>query len=388
MQESPNAVKASTLSPTAKHMEKRHICWITSDDYIEVDRPLMPAISEHYIVEWHIVFNKEANNEYKTIIAEQKCGNGLKCYLHDLRNRRRNLKIIIEYWRILKKIKKKKCGLYYFDIEGLPFFFPVVFLLFNRNKVICAIHHVTPPLGAINYISGKQYMKFVINIFKYFHVYSNNQYAMMQKRYPNKKVFFAPLALIDFGKSDSVSPEDQVVFLYFGYIRDYKRVDILIQAANETYEKTRRKFKVKIYGFCSDWKKYERLIKYPEIFELKIEPIPNKDIPNLFKGSHYFVMPYQDLAQSAALAVAFHYNLPVIASDIDPLKEVIVDGQNGFLFEQGSVESLAAVMMSLLDIDQQRFRKIKENLAEYVAKNYSLDLITGLYVDFFESINA
>jgi glycosyltransferase involved in cell wall biosynthesis len=209
----------------------------------------------------------------------------------------------------------------------------------------------------------------------------------MQNNYPGKNVFFAPIALINFGKSDFILPKDQVVFLFFGYIRDYKRVDILINAANKVFEKTGNKFKVRIFGFCSDWEKYEGLIKYPEIFELRIESIPNEDIPRLFEEAHYFVMPYQDLAQSATLTVAFNYNLPVIASDIDSLKEFIIDGKNGFLFEKGSIESLASVMMSLMDIDEKGYMKIRKNLAEYVEKNYSTESIVKLYVDYFESIN-
>jgi glycosyltransferase involved in cell wall biosynthesis len=153
------------------------------------------------------------------------------------------------------------------------------------------------------------------------------------------------------------------------------------------YEKTNNKFKIKIFGYCSDWEKYERLIKYPEIFELRIESIQNEEIPRLFKESHYLVMPYQDLAQSAALTVAFNYNLPVIASGIDSLKEFIIDGKNGFLFEKGSIDSLAAVMMRLLDADEKSYLQIKQNLSAYVEKNYSMESIVKLYVDYFESIN-
>lgn len=368
-------------------MEKKKICWITADDYIDVDLPIMPTLSKHYDVDWHIVQNKKTIIDYTTIIKEQTHGTTIRCHFHYLQNRRRNLKIIREYWTLLRQINKRKYILFYFDIDGLPYFFPLVSLMFDRNKVICAAHHVTTPRGAVNYNSAKLYMAFVLNYFKYFHVFSRNQYAIMQKKYPDKKAFYAPLALIDFGKSDSFLPKDQIVFLFFGYIRDYKRVDILIKAANKVYERTEKKFKIKICGFCSDWEKYERLIKYPEIFELRIESIPNEEIPDLFRGSHYFVMPYQDLAQSAALTVAFNYNLPVIASDIDSLKEFIIDGKNGFLFEKGSVDSLAAVMIRLLDADEKSYLQIKRNLSAYVEKNYSMESIVKLYVDYFESLS-
>lgn len=347
----------------------------------------MPTLSKYYDIDLHIMHNKRSNSDYIKRVKELTQGTSIKCHFHYLQNRRRNFKIIKEYWKILRKINKNKYKLFYFNLDGLPYFFPLVLLMFNRNKVICAAHHVTTPKGAVNYHSAKLYMGFILKYFKKFQVFSKNQYAAMQNKYPGKSIFFAPLALINFGKCDSILPKDKVVFLFFGYIRDYKRVDILIDAANKVYEKTNKQFKVKIFGYCSDWEKYERLIKYSEIFELRIESIQNEEIPRLFKESHYFVMPYQDLAQSGAITVAFNYNLPVIASDIDSLKEFIIDGKNGFLFEKGSADSLAAVMMRLLDADEESYSQIKQNLYEYVEKNYSLESIVKLYVNYFESMN-
>jgi glycosyltransferase involved in cell wall biosynthesis len=372
----------------AKLMGKKRICWITSDEFLMVDLPIMPALSKHYDVDWHIFYNKEDKIDYSGIIAERISGTTIRCQIHKLRNRRRNPIIIWEYWQNLRSINKRKYQCLYFNIEGLPYFFPLVSLMFNRNKVLCAAHHVSTPVGAVNYGFAKLYMDFILKTFKYFQVFSRNQYALLQKKYPGKKSFYAPFALMDYGKSTSSLPKEPVIFLFFGFIREYKRVDILINAANMVFEKTKKKFIVQIYGSCTDWDKYRKLIIYPEIFELKIEPIPNEEIPRIFKGAHYFVMPYQDLAQSATLTVAFSYNLPVIASDIDSFKEIIVDGKNGILFEHGSVESLAAAMMNLLDADEEHYKKMKENLSDYIDKNYSTENIVKRYREFIESINA
>jgi glycosyltransferase involved in cell wall biosynthesis len=368
-------------------MEKKKICWITSDEFMMVDLPILPALSTHYDIDWHIIYNKEAKVDYERVVVERTKGTTLNCHVHYLRHRRRNPRIIWEHWQYLRKIDEKKYQCLYFNIEGLPYFFPLVALVFSRNKIICAAHHVTVPHGAVNYHSAKLYMSFIFKYFRNFQVFSKNQLNHFKDNYSGKKVFYAPIALISYGISDSKLPPDQISFLYFGHIRDYKRVDILINAANRVYEKTGIKFKVKIFGACSDWSKYERLIKYPEIFELRIESIPNEEIPSLFRESHYFVMPYQDLAQSATMTVAFNYKLPVIASDIDSLREFIDDGKNGFLFKNGSVESLAAVMTSLLDMEEGPYRKMKENVSDYVNKNYAIESIIRPYVGFIESFN-
>jgi glycosyltransferase involved in cell wall biosynthesis len=368
-------------------MEKNKVCWITSDEYMMVDLPILPALSKHYDVDWHIIYNKEAQVDYEKVVAERTKGTTLSCHVHYLRSRRRNPRIIWEHWQYLRKITERNYHCLYFNIEGLPYFFPLVALAFSRNKVICAAHHVTVPHGAVHYHAAKLYMGFIFRYFKNFHVFSKNQLNHFNNTYSGKKVFCAPIALISYGNGYSKSATDQISFLYFGHIRDYKRVDILINAANRVHEKTGKKFTVKIIGSCSDWKKYERLIKYPEIFELRIEAIPNEEIPGLFRESHYFVMPYQDLAQSATMTIAFNYNLPVIASDIDSLREYIVDGKNGFLFKNGSVESLAAVMTKLLDMEEGQYRKIKENMSDYVNKNFTEESIIRPYIDFIGSFN-
>jgi glycosyltransferase involved in cell wall biosynthesis len=366
-------------------LKKKKICWITSDEFMMVDLPVLPALSQQYDVDWHIIYNKEAQVDYEKVVAERTKGTSIICDVHYLRSRRRNPRIIWEYWQCLRNVNKEKYQCLYFNIEGLPYFFPLVAWMFGRKRVICAAHHVTVPHGAINYHAAKLYMGFIFKYFRNFQVYSKNQLNHFKDNYSGKKVFCAPIALISYGNSYSISPTDQTSFLFFGHIRDYKRVDILINAANRVHERTGKKFKVKIFGSCSDWKKYDKLIKYPELFELRIEAIPNEEIPGLFGESHYFVMPYQDLAQSATMTIAFNYNLPVIASDIDSLREYIVDGKNGFLFKNGSVESLAAVMTKLLDMEEEQYRKIKENMSDYVNKNYAVESIIRPYMDFIES---
>lgn len=58
--------------------------------------------------------------------------------------------------------------------------------------------------------------------------------------------------------------------------------------------------------------------------------IDDEEIPELFTKSDYLVLPYEDVAQSGPHMIAYNYNLPVIASDIDGFKERVVDGENGF----------------------------------------------------------
>lgn len=73
---------------------------------------------------------------------------------------------------------------------------------------------------------------------------------------------------------------------------------------------------------------------------------------------------------------AFEAGVPVIASDLGGLSEVIVDGENGFLFEAGSAASLADVLRSCVD-DPARLRALEVAPTGTIATNY--DVFVDMY---------
>ena len=72
----------------------------------------------------------------------------------------------------------------------------------------------------------------------------------------------------------------------------------MIEAANKLYEKYGNKFVVKIYGGCSNWEHYSKIIRYNECFDLQIRRIENDEVANLFSASDYLILPYKDVTQS------------------------------------------------------------------------------------------
>jgi glycosyltransferase involved in cell wall biosynthesis len=176
------------------------------------------------------------------------------------------------------------------------------------------------------------------------------------------------------------------VFLNFGIIRDYKRVDTLINAAIIAKEKTNIPFKIRIAGRCDNWTHYQRMIKFPEIFELKIGQVPNNEVPELFNTSHYFVLPYQDIAQSGALTVALNYNLPIIASRLPSFEEFIEDGKTGFLIKPASIEDLSEKIIFILHNHDKIYPELRISLKKFVDDNLKKETIAERYVDFFKDI--
>lgn len=172
----------------------------------------------------------------------------------------------------------------------------------------------------------------------------------------------------------------------FGHIRHYKRIDILIDAAQKLYEKTGKLFVVTIAGRCPNWAEYSKRIKYPQLFDLHVGYIDDSKVADLFANANYLVLPYQDLAQSGAITVAFNYGVPVITSDIPQFQEFVEEGVNGFLFQSESVECLKNVMLNTLVMSQDAYNKLLKSTEKYVSNNYSLKAITDRYETYFNQL--
>jgi glycosyltransferase involved in cell wall biosynthesis len=298
---------------------KKKIVWVTAECFIDVDIQIIPFLSNYYDIKWIVVKNKISKINYKELIDKLFRGMDIDIDFFEIKSRTRNIIIIREYISLISFIKSYEADIYYFDFSGIPYFFPLLRLFKGKKDVVIAAHNVSTPKGAVNTFLATLYMKFILHSFDNFQVFSLNQEKVIKNKTKNKNIFYAPLALKNFGSSN-ISQNEIITFLSFGYIRRYKRIDVLISAANLVFEKTKKKFLVKIFGSCTEWNKYKDLIKYPFLFDLRIDFIPNEEISDIFTSSHYFVLPYQDIAQSGAMTVAFNYNLPVIASNIDSFR--------------------------------------------------------------------
>lgn len=364
--------------------KKKNILWITADFFIDVDLPIIPFLCKFYNITWRIIISKNTEINYSNLIKKH-CGNLPIAYeIIKIRHRLRDPRIIPEYFDIIKS-GKKKYDLTYINFIGIPYFYTIFFPFIHKKNTIIAIHNVTTPRQASNALIATMYTKWMRNTAKNIQVFSKNQLEIIKHLHPQKNIFYAPLALKDFGESNVVPDNKEITFLFFGFIRGYKRLDVLIEAAQIAYEKTKVKFKVIIAGKCDNWDIYDKIINYPELFELKIRSISNEEVPDLFCQSHYYVLPYQDIAQSGALTVGLRYNIPVIASDLPAFKELLIDNITGYSIKPADKISLAERIIFILNNHEKIYSKLKSTQKEYVDSILSTNKIASQYIEFFNS---
>jgi len=126
--------------------------------------------------------------------------------------------------------------------------------------------------------------------------------------------------------------------LFFGFIRDYKGLDWLLEAFAD---KRLRQFPVKLIiagEFYTSAEKYYHIIKERNLSEyvvLRTDFIADNEVAYYFGASDMVVQPYKSATQSGVTQIAFHYNKPMLVTDVGGLSETIPHGKVGYVVNPG-----------------------------------------------------
>jgi D-inositol-3-phosphate glycosyltransferase len=125
--------------------------------------------------------------------------------------------------------------------------------------------------------------------------------------------------------------------LFFGFIRDYKGLDLVLQAFGESVLKGSN-IKLLVAGeFYSDEEKYHSIIKELGIEDqvvLRTDFIPDNMVRYYFSAIDVVVQPYKTATQSGISQIAYHFNKPMIVTNVGGLPEIVPDGKVGFVVEK------------------------------------------------------
>jgi glycosyltransferase involved in cell wall biosynthesis len=362
----------------------KKISWVTPTWFIDVDILIVPKLSENYLIDWTII-GKDCPNAFS--ILKRKENGQLTVKFIEMKSKWYLPSSFYEYVNFFKRIVSEKADIIYIDFAPQLYAYYASVITLPKHKTVFATHNVKTPKGAKLEMVSRYYMKRLLRKYNNFQVFSKNQLDYLQQQVKNKNVLYAPLALKEYGvKVERSRHLNCVNFLSFGHIRHYKRIDLLIDASQQLYEETGVKFVVTIAGNCPGWNEYAKKICYAELFDLQIGYVDDSQVAGLFSNADFLVLPYQDLAQSGAITVAFNYGVPVITSDIPQFQEFVENGKNGFLFQSENVSSLKQVMLKVLEMPRSEYAALLKSVEAYVSDNYSLQAITNRYVDYFNRL--
>lgn len=147
-------------------------------------------------------------------------------------------------------------------------------------------------------------------------------------------------------------PESARVLLYFGLIRPYKGLEVLIEAFASMPSSEEAPVHLLVAGECyGDWRPYQRMIdESPAHDRIQTHErfISDQEVGLFFGAADAVVLPYRRASQSGVTAVALHYGKPIVASDVGGLAEYIQAGQTGELtFPNDPTQLVAALKRAL-----------------------------------------
>jgi len=165
-----------------------------------------------------------------------------------------------------------------------------------------------------------------------------------------ERVFTAPHPTYDRFPPAQESPPRRapLELLFFGLIRPYKGLDLLLEALGGL---DRRDWHLTIAGeIWSEREKLEALIARPCVkdrVQLIDRYVSDQQAADLMARADYVVLPYRAATGSGVIAVAYNAGRPVVASAVGTIPDVVDPGRTGHLVPAGDVEALRAVLQTL-----------------------------------------
>lgn len=174
--------------------------------------------------------------------------------------------------------------------------------------------------------------------------------------------------------------------LFFGFIRDYKGLDLLINAfADERL----RKFPVKLLvagEYYSSPEPYLELIKknnLEELIELRTDFIPDDEVNLYFSAADMVVQPYKSATQSGVTQIGYHFNKPMLVTNVGGLSEIIPDGKIGYVVEP-DVTSIANALVDFFA--NNRISEFETNIVEE-KKKFSWSKLVQTFLSVYNQSN-
>lgn len=167
---------------------------------------------------------------------------------------------------------------------------------------------------------------------------------------------------------------DDEVILFFGFIRKYKGLDILLNAFKILNSKNNiQPYKLLIAGeFYDDKKNYEELLNDPAINNnliLHTEFISDGDVKYYLCSADCVVQPYRSATQSGVTPLAYHFEKPMIVTNVGGLPSLVPDKKVGLIAEPNA-EDIAKKITEYFSLGENYFLPhLREEKKKYSWEN-------------------
>ena len=154
-------------------------------------------------------------------------------------------------------------------------------------------------------------------------------------------------------------PINEKIILFFGFIRKYKGLDLLLEAMNNANIREAN-IKLLIAGeFYDNKEEYELIIaKYnlANSLYLRTQFIDNSEVKYYLSAADFVIQPYKNATQSGVTPLAYHFEKPMLVTSVGGLANLVPHMKVGIVTEPNA-DSIAAGIMKLYELGETHFLK-------------------------------
>jgi glycosyltransferase involved in cell wall biosynthesis len=259
----------------------------------------------------------------------------------------------------------------------------------NKTKIITLVHNAIPHEPKF---FDKAFSKLLFDRTQGFLVLSDTVKNDILSLYPQANVCLKAHPLYDhFGAKMDKKEALQTLgldsakktLLFFGLIRDYKGLDLLIDAMSLLDDSYQLLIAGECYGSFEKYQQQIAISSAKERIQVLNKYVDDREVPVLFSAADLLVLPYKSATQSGVVPVAYHFETPIVATDVGSLKESIETTETGLICspETGSLaQTIEKAFQQGTDQFIVSIQKEKQNL--------SWDVFAEAFVTFALSLRA
>lgn len=264
----------------------------------------------------------------------------------------------------------------------------------GHTKVLCQVDNVEPhEPRVIDRPLNRYYLRSVDGF-----IYMSEQVNQELKNYTDAPAIFSPHPLFgNFGERVSFDEACKELnldstykyALFFGLIRDYKGLDLLLYAWSELKRQGVVEGKRLIVAgeFYASKDKYIKQIADSNLTDdviLRDYFIDDSDVKYYFSASDFLVQPYKSATQSGVTQIAYQFYLPMVVTNVGGLSEIVPNDRVGYVC-QNNVDDIAGAISKMWQGNNiERFRT---NMAEE-RRRFSWEQMCNRITELYQKIRA
>ena len=152
-------------------------------------------------------------------------------------------------------------------------------------------------------------------------------------------------------------PQEDKIILFFGYIRKYKGLDLLIHAmSNETIKKLGIQLMI-VGEFYEDASAYHDLVSslgLQDQIKFYSNYIPDGEVKNYVCSADFIIQPYRNATQSGVTPLAYHFEKPMLVTNVGGLADTVPNLKTGIVVAP-TTEAIAKGIETLYELGETNF---------------------------------